>query len=72
MKSLLAGLFVALAGPHGTTIWLAPSQVIGIVSAPGVGICPTEVATSEGVFFSCDSAAVVRQKLEAGASAKLH
>jgi hypothetical protein len=41
----VSNLFVALAGPHGGTIYVAPSQIVAIIDSPGVGVCPTTLIT---------------------------
>ena len=38
-------LFVALVGPNGSAIYVAPSQVVAIIGSPGVGACPTTLIT---------------------------
>jgi hypothetical protein len=38
-------LFVAFAGPHGTTMYVAPSQIVAIIDSPDVGACPTTLIT---------------------------
>jgi hypothetical protein len=45
-------LVVTLAGPHGTAIYVAPSQIVAIIDSPDVGIdspdvgaCPTTLIT---------------------------
>ena len=43
--------FVALAGPHGTTIYVAPPQIVSIIDSPDVHVC--------------ESPAEVKRKLEA-------
>jgi hypothetical protein len=58
-------LFVALAGPHGTAIYVAPSQVVVIVGSPGVSACPTTLITMSQPVYVCESPAEVRRKLEA-------
>jgi hypothetical protein len=68
MTAVLAtvlNLFVALAGPHGTAIYVAPSQVVVIVGSPGVGACPTTLITMSQPVYVCESPAAVRRKLEA-------
>ena len=57
-------LFVALAGPHGTAIYVAPSQVVAIISSPGVGACPTTLITMSQPVYVCESPAEVKRKLE--------
>ena len=48
-------LFVALAGPHGTAIYVAPSQVVAIIGSPGVGACPTTLITMSQPVYVCES-----------------
>ena len=62
---MVLNLFVALAGPHGTAIYVAPSQVVAIISSPGVGACPTTLITMSQPVYVCESAAEVKRKLEA-------
>ena len=58
-------LFVALAGPHGTTMYVAPSQIVAIISSPDVGACPTTLVTMSQSVYVCESPAEVKRKLEA-------
>ena len=58
-------LFVALTGPHGTAIYVAPSQVVAIIGSPGVGACPTMLVTMSQPVYVCESPAEVKRKLEA-------
>ena len=60
----LLTLFVALVGP-GTTVYVAPSQVVAIVDSHGVGACPTTLTTVNQPVFVCESASEVKRKLEA-------
>jgi hypothetical protein len=58
-------LFVALAGPHGTTMYVAPSQIVAIIGSPDVGACPTTLITMSQPVYVCESPAEVKRKLEA-------
>ena len=58
-------LFVALAGPHGTVIYVAPPQIVAIISSPDVGACPTTLITMGQPVYVCESPAEVKRKLEA-------
>ena len=64
MTAVLLNLFVALAGPHGTAIYVAPSQVVAIIGSPGVGACPTTLITMSQPVYVCESPAEVKRKLE--------
>jgi hypothetical protein len=64
-------LFVALAGPTGTTIYVAPSQIVAIVDSPDVGASPTTLITMSQSVYVCESPAEVKQKLEAVLSLSL-
>jgi hypothetical protein len=57
--------FVALAGPHGTTMYVAPSQIVAIIDSPDVGACPTTLITMSQTVYVCESPAEVKRKLEA-------
>ena len=57
--------FVALAGPHGATVYIAPSQIVAIISSPNVGACPTTLITMSQPVYVCESPAEVKRKLEA-------
>jgi hypothetical protein len=57
--------FVALAGPHGTTVYVAPSQIVAIIDSPDVGACPTALITMSQPVYVCESSAEVKRKLEA-------
>jgi hypothetical protein len=57
-------LFVALAGPHGTTMCVAPSQIVAIIDMPDVGACPTTLITMSQPVYVCDSPTTVKRKLE--------
>jgi len=57
-------LFVALAGPQGTTIYVAPSQIVAIISSPDVGAYPTSLITMSQPVYVCESPAEVKRKLE--------
>jgi hypothetical protein len=57
-------LFVALAAPQGTTIYVAPSQIVAIISSPDVGACPTSLITMSQPVYVCESPAEVKRKLE--------
>ena len=61
----LLTLFVALIGPNGTTVYVAPSQVVAIVDSHGVGACPTTITTVNQPVFVCESTSDVKRKLEA-------
>jgi hypothetical protein len=58
-------LFVALAGPHGTTMYVAPSQIVAVVSSPNVSACPTTLITTSQPVYVCESPTEVKRKLEA-------
>jgi hypothetical protein len=58
-------LFVALGGPHGTTMYVAPSQIVAIIESPDVGACPTTLITMSQTVYVCESPAEVKRKLEA-------
>ena len=58
-------LFIALAGPHGATMYVAPSQIVAIIDSPDVGACPTTLITTSQSVYVCESSAEVRRKLEA-------
>lgn len=58
-------LFVALAGPHGTTMYVAPSQIVAIIGSPDVGACPTTLITMSQPVYVCESPAEAKRKLEA-------
>jgi len=58
-------LFVALVGPSGSAIFVAPSQIVAIIDSPGVGACPTTLITMSQPVYVCESAAEVKRKLEA-------
>ena len=62
---MLLILFVALTGPHGAAIYVAPSQVVAIIGSPGVGACPTTLITMSQPVYVCESPAEVKRKLEA-------
>jgi hypothetical protein len=61
----LVSLFVALIGPNGSAIYVAPSQIVAIIESPGVGACPTTLITMSQPVYICESAAEVKRKLEA-------
>ena len=61
---MVLNLFVALTGPHGTAIYVAPSQVVAIIGSPGVGACPTTLITKSQPVYVCESPAEVKRKLE--------
>jgi len=61
----LLTLFVALVGPNGSAIFVAPSQIVAIIESPGVGACPTTLITMSQPVYVCESAAEVKRKLEA-------
>jgi hypothetical protein len=63
--STLLALFVALIGPNGSPIYVAPSQIVAIIGSPGVGACPTTLVTMSQPAYVCESAAEVKRKLEA-------
>ena len=60
--------FVALAGPIGATISVAPSQIVAIIDSPDVGACPATLSQS---VYVCESPAEVKQKPEAVMSLSL-
>ena len=33
----ILNFFVVLAGPYGTAIYVAPSQIVAVIGSPGVG-----------------------------------
>ena len=48
----VVNLFIALAGPHGNTVYIAPSQIVAIIDSPNVGACPTTLITmSQPVYL---------------------
>jgi hypothetical protein len=55
---------VALAGPHGTTVYVAPSQIVAIIDSPAVGACPTMLITTSQPVYVCESPAEAKRKLE--------
>ena len=57
--------FIALAGPHGTSVYVAPSQIVAIIDSPDVGACPTTLITMSLSVYVCESPAEVKRKLEA-------
>jgi hypothetical protein len=57
--------FIALAGPHGTSVYVAPSQIVAIIDSPDVGACPTALITMSQPVYVCESPAEVKRKLEA-------
>jgi hypothetical protein len=61
---MVLNLFVALAGPHGTAIYVAPSQVVAIIGSPGVGACPTTLITMSQPVYVCETPAEVKRKFE--------
>ena len=61
---MVLNVFVALTGPHGTAIYVAPSQVVAIIGSPGVGACPTTLITMSQPVYVCESPAEVKRKLE--------
>jgi hypothetical protein len=61
----ILNLFVALAGPNGTTMYVAPSQIVAIIGSPDVGACPTTLITMSQTVYVCESPAEVKRKLEA-------
>ena len=61
----LITLFVALVGPNGSAIFVAPSQIVAIIASPGVGVCPTTLITMSQPVYVCESATEVKRKLEA-------
>jgi len=67
MADLLTVLipFVALTGPHGTTVYVAPSQIVAIIDSPNVGACPTTLITMSQPVYVCESPAEAKRKLEA-------
>ena len=68
MTAVLAtvlNLFVALTGPHGNTVYIAPSQIVAIIDSPNVGACPTTLITMSQPVYVCESPAEVKRKLEA-------
>jgi hypothetical protein len=65
--STVLSLFVALAGPHGTTMYVASSQIVAIIGSPDVGACPTTLITTSQPVYVCESPAEVKRKFEAAA-----
>ena len=65
----LLTLFVALVGPNGSAIFVAPSQIVAIIDSPGVGACPTTLITMSQPVYVCESPAEVKRKLEAVSTA---
>jgi hypothetical protein len=63
--STVLTLFVALIGPNGSAIYVAPSQIVAIIGSPGVGACPTTLVTMSQPVYVCESATEVKRKLEA-------
>jgi hypothetical protein len=61
---MVLNFFVALIGPHGTAIYVAPSQVVAIIGSPGVGACPTTLITMSQSVYVCESPAEVKRKFE--------
>ena len=61
----LLTLFVALVGPNGSAIYVAPSQIVAIIDSPGIGACPTTLITMSQPVYVCESATEVKRKLEA-------
>src|SRR5215469_15544101 len=57
-------LFVALVGPNGSAIYVAPSQIVAVIGSPGVGACPTTLITMSQPVYVCESPAEVKRKLE--------
>src|SRR6516162_1921367 len=57
-------LFVALVGPNGSAIYVAPSQIVAVIGSPGVGACPTTLITMSQPVYICESPAEVKRKLE--------
>jgi hypothetical protein len=51
--------FVALAEPHGTTVYIAPSQIVAIIDS-----CPTTLITMSQPAYVCESPAEVKRKLD--------
>ena len=66
---MVLSLFVALVGPQGTAIYVAPSQIVAIIGSPGVGACPTTLITMSQPVYVCESPAEVKRKLEAVSTA---
>ena len=62
---MLLYLFVALFGPNGSAIYVAPSQIVAVIGSPGVGACPTTLITMSQPVYVCESPAEVKRKLEA-------
>ena len=58
-------LFVALTGPHGNTVYIAPSQIVAIIDSPDVGACPTALITMSQPVYVCEGPEDVKRKLEA-------
>ena len=64
MRAVLLSLFVALVGPNGSTIYVAPSQIVAVIGSPGVGACPTMLITMSQPVYVCESPVEVKRKLE--------
>jgi hypothetical protein len=54
-------LFVAFAGPHGTTVDIAPFQIVAIIDSPNVGACPTTLITMSQPVYVCEGPAEVKR-----------
>jgi hypothetical protein len=65
---MVLNLFVALTGPHGAAIYVAPSQVVAIISSPSVGACPTTLITMSQPVYVCETPAEVKRKFEDGSA----
>ena len=61
-------LFVALVGPNGSAIYVAPSQIVAVIGSPGVGACPTTLITMSQPVYVCESPAEVKRKFEESSS----
>ena len=61
---MVLSLFVALVGPQGTAIYVAPSQIVAIIGSPGVGACLTTLITMSQPVYVCENPAEVKRKFE--------
>ena len=69
--STVLNLFVALSGPTGAAVYVAPSQIVAVIDSPDVGACPTTLITMSQSLYVCESPAEVKRKLEASISTGL-
>jgi hypothetical protein len=64
VPSMVLSVFVALVGPNGSAVYVAPSQIVAVIASPGVGACPTMLITMSQPIYVCESPAEVKRKLE--------